>query len=291
MDTAIIKQQVLKFNKARNNLLAVVAFTVINLLLTAFNADIYLLFSATAPQLIFEVGRGLAEELQSNVFLIIGFIVAFVVIILYFICWLFAKRLRAFILVALILFSIDTLIFVLLTLAAGFDVSYLLDIGFHGWILFYLISGVMAWTKLRGVNADDFNAALQEIAPTTTGMQSHNASLTDKTITNILQQDESEDNTPVNNGTIPLRIDDKKGRILIAANYEDLQISMKRTLGLTELIINGNVYDEVKGTIETEYSLIANVQNIKIIGMYKSTRSHMYLYANDVLIAKKLRLY
>jgi len=286
MDTNAIKYQALKFKRARSNLLLAVAFTAANLLLTAFGSDAYLLFSAIVPQFIFEIGRSLAEQLQNSAFMIGGLLIAFFVVALYFVCWIFAKRLRAFILVALIFFSIDSLVFVLLALITEFKASYALDIVFHGWVLFYLISGVMAWSKLRGVSADDFNAALQGISAAATGMRSRNASFTDQTATTVMQQDE--DNSVTRSRTI-LRMDEKKGRVLIAANYEGLQISMKRTYGLTELIVNGNVYDEVKGTVETEYSLTANVQNIKIVGIYKPM--HMYLYANDVLIAKKLRLY
>ena len=67
MDTAVIKQQALKFNRSRNNLLAVVAFTALNLILTAFNANIYLLFSATTPQVVFGIGQSFADELQNMI--------------------------------------------------------------------------------------------------------------------------------------------------------------------------------------------------------------------------------
>ena len=182
MDKIFITQQALKFKKTRSNLLAVVAFTAINLILIAFNAGFYFPFSATAPGLIFEVGRGMAEELQRNVFLIAGLIIAFIVVALYFVCWLLTKRLRGFILAALILFSLDSLMFLAIVFAAGFEISYLLDIAFHGWVLFYLINGVVAWAKLRGVNADDFNAALEPSAPAEVN-QPPSESLGDQTAT------------------------------------------------------------------------------------------------------------
>ncbi|MCL2672034.1 MAG: hypothetical protein FWF10_08355 [Clostridiales bacterium] len=268
MDTAM-KQWAMKFKRARSNLLLVVIFTAANLLLTAFNAGVYMLFSATGPQFVFEVGRGLAEEFQSTAFLVAGLIIAFISIGLYFLCWLLAKRRRAFILVALIFFCIDCLLFVLLLLSGGFEVSYLLDIVFHGWILFSLISGTRAWAKLRGVSAEDLDAALQNPAETA-----------------AVQPQIAE-----GYHSAPLRLDDKKGRILIAADYEDLQISMKRTRGLTELIVNDTVYDEVRGIVERDYTLTAYVQNNKIAGMCKSGGGIMYLYVNDVLIAQKRRLY
>ena len=141
------------------------------------------------------------------------------------------------------------------------------------------------YSKLHSVGFDDSISDLCEITGTKMAVQSY-----DKTSNHqALQQGENV--FPVENESIPLRIDDKKGRVLIAAEYEKLQISMKRTHGLTELIVNGNVYDEVKGTVEFEYSLIAKVENIIIAGAYSSTRLHVYLYADGMLIAKKIRIY
>ncbi|MDR1932963.1 MAG: hypothetical protein LBQ57_09120 [Spirochaetales bacterium] len=169
MDKIDIRQQVLRFTKARNNLLAVIAFTLANLLLTAFNADISFLFSATLPQLVFELGKTFDSETGSNVFMIIGFIIALVIIIPYFVFWILARHIRVFILVALLFFGIDSLVLLFLIFNIEFDFSLLLDIVFHGWILYYLISGVKAWIKLRGVNADVFNGVLQEIKTNTIG--------------------------------------------------------------------------------------------------------------------------
>ena len=89
------------------------------------------------------------------------------IILLYFICWFFAKRLPAFILVAfiiiiIIIIIIDSLLLIGLILVSGFETAYLLDIAFHGWILLRLVSGVAAWTKLRHVNPNDLKAALPD---------------------------------------------------------------------------------------------------------------------------------
>lgn len=291
MDITTIKQQAVRFNKSRNNLLLITVFTVVNLFLTAFNSDIYLLFSATAPQLVFEIGRGFAEKFQSNTFMITGLVAAFVLVLFYFVCWLLAKRRRGFILIALIFFITDTLIFVFLTLATGFEASYLLDIFFHGWILYYLINGVLAWKALRGVSFDDFHAALQDVSCRTAITQSTDSNLTNQASISELLQAGEEGIAVSKKVSVSLRPDTKKGRILISANYEDLHISMKRSRGLTELTINGDVYDEVMGIIEGEYSLFADIHNTQIVGKHVPAQSHVYLYANGSLIAKKMRLY
>ena len=178
MDPAAIKQQALKFNQARGNLLAVIIFTALNLVLTACNANLYLLFSATMPQFVFAIGQGLAQQFESNIFLFIGLVIAVLVLTIYLICWFCSKRKRAFMLGALIFFAIDTVLFLFLALSDGFEASYLLDIFFHGWVLFYLINGVIAWSKLRGVQPEMLYAALQDgmpmVAPSNVPMNAQN---------------------------------------------------------------------------------------------------------------------
>jgi hypothetical protein len=160
MDMTAVRQQLLKFRSARNNLLFVVAFTTINLFLTAFETGYYFLFSAAVPQVFFEFGRGLVDDYQNKVFLITGSIAAFVGIVVYLVCWSMANRQRVFILVALILFGSDTLLCAFLVFSGEFDPFYLLDIACHIWVLYYLIIGTIAWSKLRDVNSDDLNAAI-----------------------------------------------------------------------------------------------------------------------------------
>ena len=159
MDKTEILRLMSKFEKARHNLLLVIVFTAINLILIAVEANYYFLFSATAPLLSYGIGWDLSYELLSNEYLIAGIVVAVIIILLYAAFWLFAKRRRAFILAAFILFLIDSLIYGLLLadvlLADEFVFTELLDIAFHIWILIALFSGIIAWRKLRGVNTDE----------------------------------------------------------------------------------------------------------------------------------------
>jgi len=169
MNKADIKQQALIFVKARNNLLAVIVFTVINIIFTAFDAGLTFLFSATLPQVVFEIGKTVDNEIGSSFLIVIGLVLAFIIILVYFVFWILSKRTRVYILVALIFFSIDSLVLLFLILSLEFNISYLVEIAFHGWVLYYLIYGVKAWFRLRGVNADVFNTILQEIKDNKTG--------------------------------------------------------------------------------------------------------------------------
>jgi len=57
-------------------------------------------------------------------------------------------------LAALIYFGIDTLALVILIFTIGFEFSFLLEIGFHCWIIYYLSKGVIIWNQLRKNDKD-----------------------------------------------------------------------------------------------------------------------------------------
>jgi len=151
-----IKEQTQKFKTARGNLLAVIIFTTINTLLALAKANVYMLFSATVPMALIEVGKVLADEYFMNLAFIICACIALACIGLYWLCWYLSKRKRVWMLVALILFSIDTILVLILTFLDENMSSMLLDVGFHVWILYYLISGTKAWAKLRGIDTSSF---------------------------------------------------------------------------------------------------------------------------------------
>ena len=168
MDKAEILRQMSKFDKARHNLLLVVIFSTINLILYVAEVDYYLLFSATAPMLSYGVGWDLAYEFHDDNFLVAGLVIAAVIILLYLACWALAKRRRGFIIAAFVLFMFDCLIYAYLLvdiLSYGeFVASELIDIVFHIWILIAMISGLMAWKKLRGINTDEIKSESDDIS-------------------------------------------------------------------------------------------------------------------------------
>jgi hypothetical protein len=164
MNTADTKQQILIFEKSRNNLLLVIAFTVINLVLIYFEANVNFLFSATVPQFVFNVAKVVADNTDMNIFLIIGLVIAFLAVLAYFIFWLLARRARVLILAALIFFCIDSILLIYLVINNDdFNFSVLMEIAFHVWILYYLFTGVKAWNKLRGVSTEVYDTLLREI--------------------------------------------------------------------------------------------------------------------------------
>lgn len=127
---------------ARSNLLLVVAFTAVNLVLTLINADLYFLFSATVPQFILGIGYAFETTTAIAVAAVIAFLGAGV----YLLCWWLSKKHRGWMVVALILFALDTLAALAMV---AMDTGMLLDLVFHVWVLFYLISGVSAMVKMK----------------------------------------------------------------------------------------------------------------------------------------------
>lgn len=101
----------------------------------------------------------MADETGSNYYLYFSIILAVVLLLIFFVCWLFSAKKRFFILIALILFTLDTL-FMLISIIGQFDLSYLIDIAFHAWVLYYLILGTIAWIKMRRVTSGEIAEAM-----------------------------------------------------------------------------------------------------------------------------------
>ena len=133
-----------KFKSARSNLLLMIAMTTINLILIMVEASFSFLFTAFAPMFALAVFGELSMKA-------VGVAIAIIILAMYLVCYFLSKKYRVFILIALILFILDTLILgavILLTLELQ-DASVLIDVGFHAWILYYLINGVIAWANMR----------------------------------------------------------------------------------------------------------------------------------------------
>lgn len=161
MDASIITNQAVKFKKARDNLIWIIIVTIINLFLIALDASFYFPFSINAPQTFYGLGSAFAAETQNNVYIGVGIIIALVIIALYLLFWFLSKRNRAFIIGALVLFGIDSIGVLLLFLSSGMDTYFIIDLVFHVWILYYLITGTMAWYKLRGISDKEIIYAIQ----------------------------------------------------------------------------------------------------------------------------------
>ena len=270
------------FSISRNNLLAVLAFTCINLVLALTQSDFFFLFSARIPLILLYIDA-YEWTAGSYDFSMFGIIAAFSAVSLYAIFWGVAKKHRAWIIAALVYFSLDILLTVIFVLAAGveFEVFSIIEIAFMAWILFYLISGTRAWSKLRKMPLQDESIQFEQG-----------------------YVDPQRNTIPV--VYIPpsagIRRPSKRGQILATQKYSNMEIVVKRALKTTELIINDMVYAEKTGVHEKEsYTLNANVYNVIvnvvmdipsfITQVQSNTLPTMYLYVNGSLVATKVRHY
>ncbi|MCL2376481.1 MAG: hypothetical protein FWC76_03690 [Defluviitaleaceae bacterium] len=170
MDDAKIKKSIEKFKGARSTLLVVALFTLVNVLLVAFESDWYLLFSATIPWYLMMMGIEEAAIYGYDTVTIFFMAAAFLGVFLYLLFWLLSKRFRVFILIAMLVFVADTVLFLVilldLLLFGGFDFFLLIDLVFHIWITASLIAGTVAWGRLLGVPREQFEAANAEAGST-----------------------------------------------------------------------------------------------------------------------------
>ena len=90
---------------------------------------------------------------------------------------------------------------------------------------------------------------------------------------------------------VPLRNADRevKAKILLKTRVEDYEICYRRVKSVNELVINGVVYDEIKGVIEFAHNLSAVVDGHTIeAGL--SEDSYSYIMFDGQCLANKQRL-
>ncbi len=247
-----------KYKNSRMNLLAVVAFTAVNVALALAGSDVYFLFSDYLAYLLSLYGRIYYEMTEAGGYLVIGGVMAALVLVPYLLCFFFSKKRRGWMIAALVLFSIDVVILVLDSIAY-FEISMLLDYAFHIWIIVYLAIGVKHGKEALSAPEAMAPAATEE-AP---------------------QPWEGENDRPV-------REPAEKYRVLVRALYGVHEIEARRSYGLTELVVDGRVYGVQEGVIETRYTISAQVGGHEIATSL--TGIFQTISVDGAVIAKKLRL-
>ena len=142
---------------ARASLLAVLIFTVVNLAMLLLEIDMYFVFSATVPQYLTAFCMGMDFEkgyLGFGPFTAIALVVSAVVLVLYLLCWLLSKKRPGWLIAALVFFIIDTVVLLVVSLLLEILTENILDLVFHGLIVFQLIQGISANYKLEKMIAE-----------------------------------------------------------------------------------------------------------------------------------------
>ncbi len=81
----------------------------------------------------------------------------------------------------------------------------------------------------------------------------------------------------------------EKGRILLEAKSQGLEICYRRVKHVNELVVNGKVYDEIKGIFEFEHKLTAKVGEHTVEAGLTS-ENYSYIRLNGKLLKEKRRL-
>lgn len=256
-----------KFQTARSNLILMVAFTAINMLLLAFGSETMLLFSATIPYVAVVIGT--VSEVPAILASCTIFAVA--VLALYFVCWIFSKKQYGWMIAALVFFILDTLFMGGMYLLAQ-DISGILDVAIHIWVLYYLIIGVKYGAQLKSLPEEEPTAF--EAIPTNADVPA-----------------EADTNTLPNGDSAPLRRadDDVKFRVLLQGEALGHDVCYRRVKRTNELVIDGYVYDEIEMLVEPAHLLGAVIDGHTITVGFDGIRS--FLDVDDNRIAKKMRWY
>jgi len=142
-----------KFSTSRNNLLAVIVFTVVNIVLALFDAGIAFLFSAMIPTTIIEIALYLSEP--GSVLFGIAVFIVFLILASYTVCYFASKKIKAFILVALIFFAGDVVFLLWLLVQEELNFALILQAAFHVWVTYYLLLGVKSWARLKKLGPEE----------------------------------------------------------------------------------------------------------------------------------------
>jgi len=146
-----------KYNISRNNLLAVIALTVLNIILALLDTDLFFLFSASIPMYLLYWDSWYSTITGILTFSPIGVTAAFVTVSIYGVFWWLTQKYKGWIIAALVYFSIDVFVsvWILIFLIEGFEIALLIEIAFMAWIMYYLIAGTIAWSKLRDLQTQE----------------------------------------------------------------------------------------------------------------------------------------
>lgn len=243
-----------KYDQARGNLMLMIVFTVINIALLISGAGVMFLFSATMPYWFsaFAFYFGLTEY----------YVYAGIIIFLYLLCWFFSKKHVAWLIGALVMFAVDIVYLIYVTIDMG-EVSSIIDVLIHIWVTYYLITGTY------------YGLRLKKLAKSTQPDSAFVDSLTSDIVDN----------------SAPLRLaEDVKHRVFVETDYNNHKICYRRAKSTNELVIDGYVYGEYKKLIEFAHCLSATVDGLDISVGYDGVY-HSYIKVNGVEVAKKIRLY
>ena len=143
------KLKEMKYNKqGRLCLLLLCILSAVNIVLI-FALDMFFYFSAYIVNVFAATGALVASQTGSNGVMVVFALLALAVVAVYFVCWLLSKKNYIWMIVALVLFAIDSVL-LLVDCIGGFTSGdgsfiymYIMNIVFHAFIIYYLVVAVI----------------------------------------------------------------------------------------------------------------------------------------------------
>lgn len=137
---------------ARTNLWVALAFTVLNVVMILTGSNQYFLFSMTLPYYLTFFGY-VFDYLTVGTYTLTGLTLAVVPVLALALCAYMSKRSSRWLVGSTVVFGLDTVAMLALLLWSGDVGAMVVDIIFHGWVLFCLVRGIRADGRLKELEA------------------------------------------------------------------------------------------------------------------------------------------
>lgn len=270
-----------KYTSSCNNLLFVVAFTVINIVLLVTNSNTYFLFSAYIPYALVDLGMFLCGrypqelytdfgnmEFVDNSFFATTVVIAAIIVLVYFLSWLFSKKGKVgWLIASLVLFAIDS---VAMLIYLGFSTEIIIDIVVHIWVIVSLSIGISNYYRLKKL--PEYLLAVQFDEDVENTDAQHMA-------------DQPSEQKQLNKDDFSV-----KYKILAQGDVLGHTVIYRRVKRTNELIVDGIVYDELEALVETAHTLTAEIDGHIITAGYDG-KFNSFIKIGNELVTKKLRLF
>ena len=148
MDSSLLPSSP-KYKNARASLLIVLAFSLVNVF--AVFANYYFYFSSRIALVLVAIGAQLDIAAGTNAFKFVFAFLAIASLVPYLLSWLFSKKKVGWMIVALVLFSVDTLVLLIdvPSAIAGKDFTIIIDVVVHAIVIVELALGVKAGFDMK----------------------------------------------------------------------------------------------------------------------------------------------
>ncbi len=157
-----------KVKNGRHSLLLVIIFTVVNLVGLVTGSNTYFLFSAAVPYYMTAFGMGMDMGLGAegiSTFTITALALSVVILAVYFVCWLLAKKKIGWYIVATVLFAADILILLGICLSMDALTESIMDVVFHAWVIAELVQSINCHKKLQKLPPETVEGQVLQTAP------------------------------------------------------------------------------------------------------------------------------